>query len=74
MRIRYEDYVNFNEAFDLENETIRLGNLEFLPSRVLFHMDREAYRAALNEHLAERVWPDNGDTQAAPGNDGPEAG
>ena len=74
VRIRYEDHVNFNEAFDLENETIRLGNLEFLPSRVLFHVDREAYRAALNEHFAERVWPDNGDAQAAPGNDGPEAG
>ena len=43
VRVRYEDHANFNEAFDLENETIRLGNLEFLPSRVLFHVDREAY-------------------------------
>ena len=74
VRVRYEDHANFNEAFDLENETIRLGNLEFLPSRVLFHVDQEAYGAALNEHLAERVWPDNGDAQAAPGDDGLEAG
>ena len=71
-RVYYEDHDDFNEAFDLENETIRLGNLEFLPSRVLFHVDREAYRASLNEYLAEAVWPDNGDDQAAPGDDGQE--
>ena len=74
VRVHYEDHANFNEAFDFENETIRLGNLEFLPSRVLFHMDREAYRAALNEHLAERVGPENGDDQAAPGDNWQEAG
>ena len=73
-RVYYEDHDDFNEAFDLENETIRLGNLEFLPSRVLFHVDREAYRTALNEHLVERVGPDNGDDQAAPGGDGQEGG
>ena len=53
VRVRYEDHADFNEVFDLEHETIRLGNLEFLPSRVLFHVDPEAYRIALNEHLAE---------------------
>ena len=73
-RVYYEDHDGFNEAFDLENETIRLGNLEFLPSRVLFHVDREAYRTALDEHLVERVGPDNGDDQAAPGDDGQEDG
>ena len=57
-RVYYEDHADFNEAFDLENETIRLGNLEFLPSQVLFHVDREAYKAALYEHLAERVGPE----------------
>ena len=73
-RVYYEDHADFNEAFDLENETIRLGNLEFLPSQVLFHVDREAYRAALYEHRAERVGPEHGDDQAAPGDDGLEAG
>ena len=78
-RVYYEDHADFNESFDLENETIRLGNLEFLPSRVLFHVDRVAYRAALYEHLAERVGPENfgpenGDDQAVPGDDGLEAG
>ena len=74
VRIYYEDHADFNDAFDLENETIRLGNLEFLPSRVLFHVDREVYKAALNEHLAERVGPENGDDQAAPGDTWQEAG
>ena len=73
-RIYYEDHADFNEAFDLDNETIRLGNLEFLPSQVLFHVDREAYRAAVYEHRAERVEPEHGDDQAAPGDDGLEAG
>ena len=73
-RVYYEDHADFNEAFDLENKTIRLGNLEFLPSRVLFHVDREAYRAALYEHRAERVAPENGDDQAAPGDNWQEAG
>ena len=73
-RVYYEDHADFNEAFDLEHETFRLGNLEFLPSRVLFHVDREAYRAALYEHLAEQVGPDSADDQAAPGDISQEAG
>ena len=73
-RVYYEHHADFNEAFDLDNETIRLGNLEFLPSQVLFHVDREAYRAAVYEHRAERVEPEHGDDQAAPGDDGLEAG
>jgi hypothetical protein len=67
VRVYYEDHTDFNEAFDRDNETIRLGNLELLPSRVLFHADREAYKAALNDHLAERDGTENGDDQAAPG-------
>ena len=72
-RVYYEDHADFNEAFDLENETFRLGNLEVLPSRVLFHVDREAYKAALYEHLAERLGPDAGD-HAGPGDNSQEAG
>lgn len=68
-RVYYEDHADFNEAFDRDNETIRLGNLELLPSRVLFHADREAYKAALNDHLAERDGTENGDDQAAPDDD-----
>ena len=74
VRVYYEDHADFNEAFDLENESFRLGNVEFLPSRVLFHVDREAYRSALYEHLAERVGPESADDPAAPGDNSQEAG
>jgi len=59
-RVYYEDHADFNEAFDRDNDTIRLGELELLPSRVLFHTDREAYKAALNDYIAERDGGDNG--------------
>ena len=64
-RVYYEDHTDFNEAFDRGNEPIRLGDLELLASRVLFHGDREAYKAALNEHLAEESGTGNG-AEAAP--------
>ncbi len=72
-RVYYEDHVAFNEAFDRDNETIRLGDVELLPSRVLFHGDREAYKAALNDYLAEVGGAGNGADAAAPGDDGQEA-
>jgi hypothetical protein len=72
-RVYYEDHADFNEAFDRDNETIRLGDLQLLPSRVLFHADREAYKAALNDYIAERDAPNNGDAPAAQGDDGQEA-
>lgn len=53
-RVYYEDHTDFNEAFDRDYEVIRLGELELLPSRVLFHTDQEAYKAALNEFIVER--------------------
>ena len=53
-RVYYEDHADFNEAFDSDNELIRLGELELLPSQVLFHVDLEAYKTALNDFIAER--------------------
>ncbi len=61
-RVYYEDHVDFNEAFDRDNEVIKLGSLELLPSRVLFHGDREAYKTALNDFLAERSGEGEGDS------------
>ena len=72
-RVYYEDHADFNEAFDRDNETIRLGDLKLLPSRVLFHADREAYKAALNDYIAERAGTDSGADPAAPGDDVQEA-
>jgi hypothetical protein len=53
-RVYYEDHAEFNETFDRDNNPIRLGEVELLPSRVLFHTDREAYKAALNDWIATR--------------------
>ena len=72
-RVYYEDHAGFNDAFDRDNEPIRLGDVELLPSRVLFHGDKEAYKAALNEHLAEQSGAANGATAAAPDEGGREA-
>ncbi len=59
-RVYYEDHKDFNETFDGDNEVIRLGDLELLASRVLFDGDREAYKAALNDFIAERDGGDDG--------------
>ena len=61
-RVYYEDHADFNEAFDRDYETIRLGELELLPSRVLFHTDQEAYKVALSDFIAERDSTSEGDT------------
>lgn len=58
-RVYYEDHTAFNELFDRDNEAIRLGDVELLPSRVLYHTDREAYKAALNDYIAEQSKTDN---------------
>ncbi len=72
-RVYYEDHAEFNEAFDRDNELIRLGVVELLPSRVLFHGDPGVYRAALNEYLAEQREAGNGADVVAAGDDGQEA-
>ncbi len=64
-RVYYEDHADFNEAFDRDNEPIRLGDVELLPSRVLFHGDREAYKAVLNDYIAERNGSGDGDEATA---------
>ena len=66
-RVYYEDHANFNDAFDRDLEPIRVGDVELLPSRVLFHGDREAYKAALNDYLAEQSEAGNGAAAAGPG-------
>jgi hypothetical protein len=66
-RVYYEDHVDFNEFFDRDSELIRVGDLELLPSRVLFHTDREAYKSALNGYIAERAGSNDSDDDASNG-------
>lgn len=65
-RVYYEDHADFNETFDRDNELLRLGDLELLPSRVLFHADLEAYKSALNDFIAERETEDHGAESIVP--------
>lgn len=72
-RMYYGDYVDFNDAFDRDNDPIQLGGVELLPSRVLFHGDLEAYKAALNEYLAEQSGAGDGIANSSPGEPNSEA-
>jgi Abortive infection C-terminus len=72
-RVYYEDHADFNEAFDRDNETIRVSDLGLRPSEVLFKGDPGAYRGALNDHIAERDGTDDRDDPAAQGDGGQEA-
>ena len=73
-RIYYEDHGNFNEAFDNDNETIRVSDLGLRPSEVLFRGDPEAYKAALSEHVAEQGGDDDRDDSDAQADSWQEAG
>ena len=73
-RIYFEDHVGFNEAFDNDNGMIRVSDLGLRPSEVLFKGDPEAYKDALNDHIAEQDGLDDRDDPVAPRDDGLEAG
>lgn len=53
-RVYYEDHSDFNESFDRDYDVVRIGVVELLASRVLYHTDKEAYKAALNDFIARR--------------------
>ena len=65
-RIYYEDHAGFNEAFDNDNGTIRVSDLGLRPSEVMFKGDPEAYKAALNDHIAEQDRLHDRDDPVAP--------
>lgn len=41
--VKYEDSVVFNDYLDEANEVVRIFDLEYRPSEVLFRVDQEAY-------------------------------
>lgn len=72
-RVYYEDHASFNEAFDNDNGTIRVSDLGLRPSEVLFKGDPEAYKVALNDHIAEQNAMDDRNDPVAPSGDALEA-
>ena len=64
-RVYYDDHKEFNESFDEENERIHIGDVELLPSRVLYHTDPAAYKDALNEFISEQASTPREEAQAS---------
>ena len=52
-RALYEDNPEFNESLDDAHGMIRINEVEFRPSEVLFQMEPESYRVYLAEFDAE---------------------
>lgn len=62
----YDDNPEFNDSVDEAHGMIRIYEVEFRPSEVLFQMESESYRVYLAEFDAEAE-----DTEAAAAGDGP---
>jgi len=70
-QVLYNDYAEFNESVDEAHGMIRIYEVEFRPSEVLFQMEPESYRVYLAEfgaeaEKAEATNPGNGPTEVAP--------
>jgi hypothetical protein len=64
-RKQYHDNPKFNESVDETHGTIRIYEVEFRPTEVLFHLEPESYRVYLTEFDAE-----TGDAEGAAAEDG----
>jgi len=51
--LKYEDNPDFNDYVDELHETMRIFSSEFAPSEVLYGLELESYRLALDEFKAE---------------------
>ena len=53
-QLRYEDHTEFNQNFDKENEMIEIGEYgPYKPSEILFCIEENAYKTALEKHNQE---------------------
>lgn len=52
-QVGYDDNPDFNERVDEAHLLVRIFELEFKPSEILFRMDPEAYRVYLAEYKLE---------------------
>ena len=65
-RPRYDDNPEFNDSVDEFHGTIRIYDVEFRPSEVLFQMEPESYRVYLAEFDGEAEQEGNGGEPAGP--------
>jgi len=52
-RLSYKSYIEFNDWIDEQNDAVRIFELEYKPSEVLFHIDRVAYRDLLSGYESD---------------------
>lgn len=65
-RALYDANAAFNDYVDETNNTIRIFEVEFRPSEVLYHMEPETYRVYLADFDADPEEAEGGSTEMAP--------
>lgn len=69
-RLAYDDNVEFNDYVDEANEAVRIFDLSYQPSEVLFNVDLEAYRTLLGEFDVDEDSPGESGEASTPGASG----
>lgn len=64
--LEYEGNQDFNDHVDRANEVVRIFDLEYRPSEVLFRIDYEAYRVYLAEYEPEPAENEGPDYEVKP--------
>jgi hypothetical protein len=62
----YEDNPRFNDSVDEAHDMIRIFEVDFRPSEVLYQMEPETYRVYLAEFDAEAESQDAGSAEGTP--------
>jgi Abortive infection C-terminus len=63
-KLAYEDNIGFNDYVDEANEPVRIFDLNYQPSEVLFSVDLEAYRTLLADFGEEDSDGESGEASA----------
>ena len=58
--VTYDENADFNNSIDDVHDIVRILDVEFRPSEILFEMDPEAYRIHLVEHSEQSELANNG--------------
>lgn len=62
--ITYDENSDFNNSIDDVHDMVRIFDVEFRPSEILFEMDPEAYRIHLVEHSEQSEPANDGSTES----------
>jgi hypothetical protein len=62
--LRFEDFPDFNDAFDEEHGTVQVAGSAYRSSQVLFHLDLTQYELAQREWSAALTEPEAGEVAA----------